>query len=105
MAEIDADELLPNDRVKDAVVNGQITQMTRGNPYAAEGDTFAIDGNLFEVTDVTELTLGEMTDADAQAEGSPSLEAYKERMVRVHGGNFEWDDDAEVVRHRFEPSE
>jgi hypothetical protein len=23
-------------------------------------------------------------------------------MVRAHGGNFEWDDDADVVRHRFE---
>ncbi len=105
MAKIDADELLANDRVKDAVVNGQMTQLTRGNPYAAEGDTFTIDDTTFEVTDVTELTLGAMTDADAQAEGSPSLEAYKERMVRVHGGNFEWDDNAEVVRHRFERSE
>jgi hypothetical protein len=26
-------------------------------------------------------------------------------MVRAHGGNFEWDDDADVVRHRFERAE
>lgn len=103
MAEIDAEELLPNDRVKDAVAAGQMTQLTRGHAYAEEGDTFEIDDTTFEVTAVTEQTLGAMTDEDARKEGSPSLEAYKERMIRVHGGNFAWDDDAEVVRHRFEP--
>jgi len=30
------------------------------------------------------------------------LEAYRERLVAAHGGNFEWDDDSEVVRHQFE---
>ncbi|MDZ7777364.1 MAG: hypothetical protein U5L09_18030 [Bacteroidales bacterium] len=49
------------------------------------------------------MTLGEMTDADAQREGSADLDAYKKRLVRAHGGDFEWDDEADVVRHRFEP--
>ncbi|MES3516183.1 MAG: ASCH domain-containing protein [Natronomonas sp.] len=102
MASIDADELLPNDHVKKAVAAGQMTQLHRGHAYAEEGDTFEIDGDVFEVTSVDERTLGDLTDEDARAEGSPDLDAYKERMKKVHGGNFEWDPTSDVVRHRFE---
>jgi len=102
MAEIDPGTLLPNDHVTGLAKEGEITQLHRGHAYAEEGDTFEIDGIEFEVTDVDERTLGDLTDEDARAEGSPDLESYKERMVAVHGGNFEWDDDSEVVRHRFE---
>ncbi|GAB6877789.1 hypothetical protein JCM17823_00630 [Halorubrum gandharaense] len=103
--EFDLDDLLPNDRVRKAALAGDVTQLHRGNRYGDPGDTFEVDGVTFELTDVTEHTLGDMTDADAKREGSPSLEAYKERMVKVHGGNFEWNDDAEVVRHRFARAE
>jgi hypothetical protein len=44
--------------------------------------------------------LGEVTDADARAEGSADLAAYRERIERTHG--TEWDDDHTAVRHRFE---
>jgi len=104
MGTIDAETLLPNDHVKQAVLAGEMTQISRGQPYAEEGDTFEIDGEEFVVASIDELTLGEMTDADAQREGSEDLEAYKQRLVRAHGGEFEWDDDAEIVRHRFEPA-
>lgn len=105
MAEIDPDALLPNDRVQQAVLDGDVTQLTRGgsNRYAEPGDTFALDGEPFEVTSVEERTLGDLTDADATREGSPSLEAYKRRMEQVHPGDFEWDDTSEVVTYRFEP--
>ena len=102
MATIDAETLLPNDHVKQAVVAGEMTQISRGQAYADEGDTFEIEDEEFVVVGVDELTLGEMTDADAQREGSEDLEAYKKRLVRAHGGDFEWNDDAEIVRHRFE---
>jgi hypothetical protein len=107
MAEIDADDILPNDRVQQSVRSGEITQLTRGasNRYASEGDTFEIDGEVFEVTSVERRTLGEFTDADARREGSESLAAYKERMKRVHPGDFEWDDSDEVLTYRFERSE
>lgn len=103
MAEIDAGALLPNDRVRSMALDGEVTQIHRGGSqrYAEPGDTFEIDGTTFEVTDVEERTLGDVTDADARREGSESLEAYKERMRRVHGGSFEWDDSNEVVRYRF----
>jgi Ran GTPase-activating protein (RanGAP) involved in mRNA processing and transport len=100
MGEIDPSDLFPNERTLNAVADGEITQIHRGNRYAEEGDTFELDGDRFEVVDVTERTLGDMTDEDARREGSPDLEAYKERMVRAHGGEFTWNEDADVVRHQ-----
>ncbi len=105
MAEIDADTLLPNDHVKGMALEGDITQIHRGNPYAEAGDTFEVEGRTFEVTDVTHRTLGDLTDEDARAEGSEDLEAYRKRLEHAHSDGFEWDDDAEVVRHRFERRE
>ena len=102
MGTVEAETLLPNDHVIQAVQAGKMTQISRGQAYAAEGDSFEIDGQEFVVVNIDELTLGELTDADAQREGSADLEAYKERLIRAHGGNFEWDDDAEIVRHQFE---
>jgi len=104
MSEIDAGDLLPNDRVKQSVLDGDVTQLTRGasNRYADEGDTFDLDGETFAVTSVERRTLGDFTDADARREGSESLAAYKRRMERVHPGDFEWDDGDEVVTYRFE---
>ena len=101
MAEIDADVLLPGPHLKELALNGRITQLHRGDTYAKEGDTFEIDGTRFEVTAVEARRLGDLTDEDAQAEGSPDLEAYRERLDAAHE-EFEWDDDAEVHRHRFE---
>jgi len=102
MVEIDPETLLPNDHVIEAVESGNMTQLTRGQAYADEGDTFEIDGQQFVVDRVEQRQLGELTDADAQREGSADLAAYKERMIRAHGGNFEWDDSAEVFTHQFE---
>jgi hypothetical protein len=105
MARIDPDSLLPNERVKQTVLDGEVTQISRGasNRYAEEGDTFEIEATAFEVTTVAERTLGDLTDEDARREGSPSLDAYKSRMEAVHGGNFEWDETSEIVTYRFEP--
>jgi hypothetical protein len=104
MAAIDADALLPNDRVKEAVSDGNITQLTRGagTRYADEGDVFDLDDEQFAIVEVEQRKLGDMTDADAEREGSPSLDAYKARMKRAHPGGFEWDDDADVLTYRFE---
>lgn len=107
MAEIDAGDLLPNERVRGMALDGDVTQIHRGGSdrHVEAGDTFEIEGTTFEVTSVDERTLGDMTDADARREGSPSLAAYRERMERVHGGSFEWDESSEVVRYRFEKRE
>ncbi|GAB3677667.1 ASCH domain-containing protein [Halopiger thermotolerans] len=101
MGEIDADDLLPNDRMRNQALEGEVTQIHRGHRYADEGDTFTVDGETFEVTTVTERTLGDLTDEDAQAEGMDDLEIYRRMLERVHD-DFEWDDDSEVVLHEFE---
>jgi hypothetical protein len=104
MTEHEPSELLPSDRMQARVLDGDVTQIHRGHQYADEGDTFTIEGTTFEVLDVTERTLGDLTDEDAQAEGMDDLEAYRDLLERAHD-NFEWNDDSEVVRHRFEPAE
>jgi hypothetical protein len=101
MAHIDSSVLLPNDRVEQMALAGDLTQLHRGDQYADEGDTFDVDGTRFVVTAVDERTLGDLTDADARAEGSEDLTAYRRRLEAVHD-SFEWDDEATVVRHQFE---
>ena len=101
MAEIDAETLLPSPRMRENASSGEITQLHRGQRYAEAGDTFDLDGETFEVVEVTERTLGDMTDEDARAEGARDLEHYREILERAHD-DFEWDDDADIYRHRFE---
>ncbi|WP_227375395.1 ASCH domain-containing protein [Haladaptatus halobius] len=104
MAHIDANTVLPAEHIQQAVASGRVSQLHRGDRYADQGDTFDIDGETFEVVEVTERTLGDLTDEDARAEGSENLDAYRERLNQAHE-HFEWDDDATVYRHRFERAE
>ena len=104
MAHVEPETLLPNDRMRQQALAGEVTQIHRGQQYADEGDTFELEGTTFEVVSVEERTLGDITDADAQAEGMRDLDHYREILRRAHE-NFEWDDDSEVVCHRFEPRE
>ena len=101
MSELEPSELVPSERMQTQVLEGEVTQIHRGNQYADEGDTFTIDGTTFEVTTVRERTLGDLTDEDARAEGMDDLAAYERLLERAHE-NFEWDDDSDVVLHRFE---
>ena len=97
---IDANELLPAERIRQAVVAGDVTQLHRGDRHAAEGDQFTIDDMLFEVTTVREEQLGDLTDEDARAEGSENLAAYKKRIERTH--DTTWDETSTTVLHKFE---
>ncbi|SFS38741.1 hypothetical protein [Halostagnicola kamekurae] len=101
MSELDPDELLPSPRMRERALEGKVTQIHRGNQYAEAGDTFTIDGTTFEVVAVTDRTLGDLTDEDAQAEGFEDLEAYRSMLERAHE-HFEWDPKSEVIRHEFE---
>lgn len=96
-----ADVLLPSDRLKRRVRAGEITELRRSEQYAAEGDSFELDGATFEVVAVERDRLGELTEADARRMGAEDLDAYRERLERAHP-NYEWDPDAETVCHRFE---
>jgi len=101
MAELDPDTLLPSDRMRTQALDGEVTQIHRGKRYAEEGDTFEIEGTTFEVVTVTDTTLGDLTDEDARAEGARDLDHYKQILDRAHE-HFEWDDDSDIVLHRFE---
>ncbi|MFC7133822.1 MULTISPECIES: ASCH domain-containing protein [Salinibaculum] len=101
MAELDPETLLPSERMKQQALDGDVTQIHRGQQYADEGDTFSIDGTTFEVVTVSGRTLGDMTDEDARAEGAKDLDHYRQILERAHD-NFEWDDDSDIVLHRFE---
>ncbi|MEF8783512.1 MAG: ASCH domain-containing protein [Haloarculaceae archaeon] len=101
MTEIDPGTLIPGEHMIEQASKGEVSQIHRGQQYAEEGDTFEVDGQLFEVTEVTERTLGDMTDEDARAEGARDLDHYREILRRAHD-SFEWDDSSEVVLHRFE---
>jgi hypothetical protein len=103
MTSIEANELLPAEKIRRAVIAGDVTQLHRGDKHASEGDRFEIDGVVFEVTTVRKERLGDLTDEDARAEGSPDLEAYRKRIERTH--DITWDDDDTAVLHRFEKVE
>lgn len=101
MTDIDADDLLPSDRMRRGATEGDVTQIHRGNRHAEAGDRFEIDGETFEIVDVGERQLGDLTDEDARAEGMADLDEYRTMLNRVHD-HFEWDDESSVVLHRFE---
>jgi len=98
---IDADTLLPNERMRRGAQDGDVSQIHRGDRYADEGDEFELDGETFEVVAVRDRTLGDLTDEDARREGMADLDEYRAVLNRAHD-HFEWDDDSEVVLHRFE---
>ena len=104
MTEIDATDLLPSDRMRQGATEGDVTQIHRGDRHAEAGDRFEIDGEAFEITDVRERHLGDLTDEDARAEGMADLEEYRTMLNRVHD-HFEWNDESGVVLHRFEKVE
>lgn len=101
MTDIDADDLLPSDRMRQGATEGDVTQIHRGNRHAEAGDRFEIDGEAFEITEVRERQLGDLTDEDARAEGMADLDEYRTMLSRVHD-HFEWNDESDVVLHRFE---
>lgn len=103
MSHIDAAELLPAEQIRRAVLAGEVTQLHRGDQHATKGDVFTIEGKEFEVVEVRTERLGDLTEEDARAEGSPDLEAYKRRIEGTH--DLEWDDTDTAVLHRFERRE
>jgi hypothetical protein len=52
------------------------------------------------VTSVERKRLGDMSEADARAEGYPSLETYKQIILKMHT-NMTWDEEGFVWVHYF----
>ena len=94
------DRLIRHPKLVEAAIAGKKTQQRRDGVYAYPDETFTLDGQKFIVTDLTRSKLGDMTDADAQAEGYPSLDMYKNLILKMHAG-MELDDSAPVWVHHF----
>ncbi len=95
------DRLVRQSKSIEAALAGRKTQQRRDGIYAYPGETFELNGVPFTITAVDRQRLGDMTDADAQAEGYPDLQAYRDVIQRMHPGMV-WEGDARVWVHRFE---
>ncbi len=96
----DVSRLLTHPRLVAAALAGEKTQQRRDGLYAYPDETFELDGVRFIVTAVERRRLGDMTDADARAEGYADLESYKQVILRMHAG-MSWNEDGMVWVHTF----
>lgn len=96
----DVSRLLTHPKLVAAALAGAKTQQRRDGLYAYPDETFDLEGVRFMVTAVARQRLGDMTDADARAEGYADLEAYKQIILRMHA-NMTWNDEGLVWVHTF----
>jgi len=96
----DIDRLIRHPRLVQAALNGRKTEQRRDGVYAWPGEIFELAGVRFVCTELKCQRLGDMSDADAQAEGYDSLQAYRDLILRMHRG-MEWRPDAQVWVHVF----
>ncbi len=94
------DRLVRHPKLVAAALSGQKTQQRRDGLYAYPNEGFVLDGVDFVVTAVERRRIGDMTDADAQAEGYPNLDVYKNMILSMHA-NMTWNDDGLVWVHHF----
>lgn len=94
------ESLVTHKRLVDAALEGRKTQQRRNGVYGYPGERFDLEGKTFEITGLYQEALGDMDDAAAQAEGYPSLEMYKDLILRMHKG-MDWNSGAQVWVHEF----
>lgn len=94
------DRLITQPRLVAAALAGTKTQQRRNGVYGYPNETFEIEGTRFVITGLSHERLGDMTDADAQAEGFPSLEFYRDIILKMHAG-MEWNDNGMAWVHSF----
>ena len=94
------DRLVRHKRLVEAAIEGRKTEQRRDGIYAYPGETFELEGTKFEVVGLTHDRLGDMAEADANAEGYATLADYRDLILRMHRG-MEWDVEHRVWVHRF----
>ena len=94
------ERLVTQPRLIEAVKAGLKTQQRRDGVYGWPGETFILDGMVFEITGLQRQRLGDMSDEDAKAEGFQSLESYKEIILKMHAG-MNWNVESLVWVHSF----
>jgi hypothetical protein len=94
------ERLVSHPKLVEATLAGQKTEQRRDGVYAYPDEEFVLNDVTFIVTALKQQKLGEMTDADAQAEGYPSMDMYKGLILKMHKG-MDWDEEALVWVHCF----
>lgn len=94
------DRLVTQPKLIQMAVNGDKTEQRRNGLYGYPGERFTLDGINFEITAVRRQALGEMTEANAKAEGFNNLSDYQKLILRMHPG-MQWQPDALVWLHQF----
>lgn len=82
------------------VIQGKKISTRRNGRYADPGEVMELVGHKFEVHQVYQQKLGEMSDQDAQAEGFSDMEAYKAHILSIHP-KMPWIPQASVWVHEF----
>ncbi|HEU4965680.1 MAG TPA: ASCH domain-containing protein [Bacilli bacterium] len=82
------------------VLSGEKTATRRNGRYADIGERWQIEGRTFEVTNVYQQSLGEMTDEHARQEGFGDMESYKNYILSMHEG-MPWVPQMKVWVHEF----
>jgi len=98
------DRLVRHPRLVEAAIRGDKTEQRRDGVYAWPGENFELGGVSFICTGLIRQRLGDMSDADARAEGYPGLDAYRDLILRMHKG-MQWNENALVWLHRFRRSD
>ena len=96
----DIARLVSQPKLVAAVLDGRKSQQRRDGVYGYPGETFELEGVIFLITDLFQQHLGEMTESEAQAEGYPGLQMYKDIIIKMHPG-MSWDEDHQVWVHQF----
>ena len=94
------DRLVTREKLVAAVLQGRKTQQRRDGIYGYPGETFLLDDTSFIIKDLRRQNLGEMTEEDAHCEGYPSLEMYRNLILRMHKG-MSWEAEHPVWVHDF----
>ena len=94
------DRLVRHKRLVEAALAGRKTEQRRDGIYGYPGETFELDGKQFEIVGLTHDRLGDMSEANANAEGYDTLDDYRDLIIRMHRG-MEWDEEHLVWVHRF----
>lgn len=94
------DRLVRHPKLVAAALSGAKTQQRRDGLYAYPDETFELEGVPFIITGIARERIGDMTDLEAQAEGYPNLETYKQIILQMHA-NMSWNEDGLVWVHSF----
>ena len=97
---MDISYMITREDMKKMVAEGKKTAIRRQKRFGDIGDTFELDGNTYEITNVYEQQLQDITDEQARQEGFADLEAYQQSITSIHEDAV-WVPKLKVWAHEF----